>query len=282
MTDSCAERIAAARSWLFTPGTRPELFRRAGEAGADAIILDLEDAVAPADKDAARGNVIGWLAASAPDGPLRAVRINAPSTRAGLRDLDALLGAAGAPQALFVPKCEGPGTVALVTALFAEAGSPVPVIAMVESAAGVAGLADLARAPGLGGIALGTADLSADLGCDPDGAAIEVIRTSVVVQATATGLPAIDAPCFALDGQRTADEARAAARLGFRAKAAIHPGQIAAVNAAFAPSPADVAWAERVIAAAAAGAAAVDGAMVDEAVARRARHIVSRTAPPGP
>lgn len=271
--------IAGVRSWLFTPGTRPERFARAGECGSDAIIVDLEDAVAPADKDAARSNAVAWLAAPRPAGPLRAVRINPPSSRSGLHDLDALLGVPHAPEIVVVPKCDGPGVIALVSALFAEAGTPVRVVAMVESAAGVAGLAELVRAPGLAGLALGTADLAADLGCAPDGPSLDVIRTSLVVHAASAGLAAIDAPSFSLDDDAVAAAARAAAARGFDAMAAIHPAQVAAIHRAFVPSAGEIAWATRVIDAVAGGAARLDGQMVDEAMARRARRVLSRTVP---
>ncbi len=279
MTDRPAERLAGARSWLFTPGTQPRLFSRASEAGADGLIIDLEDAVSLADKDAARDHALAYLATTPQPGLLRTVRINAPSSRAGIRDLEALLRIEGAPDALVLPKSESPAVVSLVAALLADAGKATAIIALVESAVGVANIAQLVGAPELAGIAFGAADLSADLGCEPSWDPLASIRTTLVVHAAAARIPIIDSPFFDLmDVAGLQAEARAAAAQGFSAKAAIHPRQIAAINAAFTPSAADVDWANEVLSAATGGARRVDGAMVDQAIARRARRILASMA----
>jgi (S)-citramalyl-CoA lyase len=279
VTHQRAERLAGARSWLFTPGTRPHLFGRAGEAGADGLIIDLEDAVPAGEKEAAREHVVAHFAGAPELGLLRAVRINPPSSHAGIRDLDALLQTTRAPDAVVLPKSESPGVVALVGALFAEAGKATAVIALVETAAGVANIAHLAAARELAGIAVGAADLSADLGCDPSWTSLAGIRTMLVLHAAASGIPVIDSPFFDLaDVAGLEVEARAAAARGFSAKAAIHPRQVAVINAAFTPSAADLDWAHRVLSVTAGGAALLDGAMVDEAVARRARRILASNA----
>ncbi len=270
------DRVAGARSWLYTPGTHPHRFDHAARAGAGGLIIDLEDAVPARDKDTARANAVTQLAIASAPVVLQAVRINPPATRAGLRDLDALVGAAGNLDAVVVPKCESAAAVALVATLFAEVGRAPAIIALVESAAGVAGIAELVGAPDLDAIAVGGADLSADLGCPPTWESLAVVRATLIVHAASARLPVIDSPFFDRDddaGLRA--EARAAAALGFCAKAAIQPRQIAAINSAFAPSDEEVAWAHAVLAVAEGGVGLVDGVMVDAAVARRARRILA-------
>ncbi len=274
-----AARVAGVRSWLYTPGTQPHGFDRAADAGADGLTIDLEDAVLARDKDRARANAVAHLSDRARHSALRAVRINPPATRAGLRDLDALVGTGGTLDAVVIPKCESPAVVGLVASLFAEAGTTPAVIALVESAAGVAGIAELVRAPALAAVAVGAADLAADLGCASGWQPLAGARALIILHASAARIPVVDSPFFDLaDTRGLRAEATAAAALGFRGKAAIHPDQIAAINRAFTPSSEDVAWAHAVLAVAVDGVGLVDGVMVDEAIARRARQVLDAVA----
>ena len=131
-----AERVAAVRSWLYTAGTQPQRFDRAAAAGADGLIIDLEDSVPVRDKDTARANAVAQLAVPSAAGVLQAVRINPPATRAGLRDLEALAGAGGRLDAVVVPKCESPAVLGMVASIFAEAGAAPAMIALVETGTG--------------------------------------------------------------------------------------------------------------------------------------------------
>jgi (S)-citramalyl-CoA lyase len=271
-----ADRVAGVRSGRYTPATQPQRFDRAADAGAGGLIIDLEDAVPARAKDIARANAVAHLATSAAPPVLRAVRINPPATRAGLRDLDALAGAGGGLDAVVVPKCESPAVVAMVATIFAEAGRTPALIALVETGAGVAAIAELVRAPDLAAVALGAADLSADLGCAPAWESLSVVRGLLVVHASAVRVPLIDSPFFDLaDDAGLRAEAGAAAELGFNAKAAIHPRQVPAINAAFAPSADQIQWAHAVLVVAEDGLGVVDGVMVDAAAARRARQILA-------
>ena len=275
-----AERVAGVRSWLYTPGTQPRWFDRAAAAGVDGLIIDLEDAVPARDKDAARANAAAQLAVPRAPGVLQAVRINPPATRAGLRDLDALAGTGGRLDAVVVPKCESPAVLAMVASIFAEAGAAPAVIALVETGTGVAAIAEVVRAPDLAAVALGAADLSADLGCAPAWETLAIARGLLVIHAAAARVPLIDSPFFDLaDEAGLRAEAAASARLGFRSKAAIHPRHVAAINAAFAPSVDEIEWAHAVLAVADDGAGLVDGVMVDAAAARRARRILAGIRP---
>ena len=267
----------ARRSWLFTPATRPDRFARAGEAGADVLIIDLEDAVAPGDKDRARAAALAHLDAGRGTAPIQALRVNGLRTRAGLDDLRLLLESRTGPEAVILPKVETPDEPRLVDAWLAEAGSPAALVALVESARGVEAAPEIARStPRLSALMFGAADLAADLGAPAAWEPLLYARSRVVAAAAAAGIGAIDAPYFDLKDRAGQEaELRAAVALGFAAKAAIHPGQVAAINAALTPSAAAVAEAREILAQNEAGVGVVGGRMVDEAVARRARRILA-------
>ena len=267
----------ARRSWLFTPATRSDRFARAGEAGADVLIIDLEDAVAPGDKDRARAAALAHLDAGRGTAPIQALRVNGLRTRAGLDDLRLLLESRTGPDAVILPKVETPDEPRLVDAWLAEAGSPAALVALVESARGVEAAPEIARStPRLSALMFGAADLAADLGAPAAWEPLLYARSRVVAAAAAAGIGAIDAPYFDLKDQAGLEaELRAAVALGFAAKAAIHPGQVAAINAALTPSAAAVAEAREILAQNEAGVGVVGGRMVDEAVARRARRILA-------
>jgi citrate lyase subunit beta/citryl-CoA lyase len=255
----------AASSFLFVPATRPDRIAKAIASDADIAIIDLEDAVAPADKDAARAALAGVAQRAA-------VRINA----AGTPWFDADLAACRAARVpvVVLPKAEEPAHAQRVRAALPEAA----VIAIVETAAGFENIDAIARSD-VARLAFGSLDLQVDLGIDDDGEPLHYFRTRIVLASRLAGLPPpIDGVCTALDDEaRLEAELARARRFGFGAKLCIHPKQIAAVRAAFAPTDAQIAWARRVLAASANGAAArVDGEMVDAPVVARARGILRR------
>lgn len=264
------------RSWLFTPATRPDRFGRAAAAGADVLILDLEDAVAPPDKEAARRSALEWLAGQGGGGVVRVLRVNAPGTLSGLDDLAALARSPAQPDMVLVPKADSAGTLRLVDAVLGEAGKTARLVALIESAQGVAAAEEIARStPRLAALFFGAADLAADLGAEAAWEPLLAARSRVVNAAALAGLAAVDSPFFALaDEAGLKAEARAASRMGFAAKAAIHPRQVAAINEAFTPTADQVAEARLILAENARGVGVVGGRMVDEAVARRARRVL--------
>ncbi len=257
------------RSLLFVPGHRADRFDKALAAGASAVIIDLEDAVAPADKDAARAALAGWLR------PEHAVivRINSADTPWFAADL-ALCGAPGVA-GVMCPKAERPETLAQVAAAGARGLLP-----LVESAAGIANLDALARAHGVWRLAFGSIDLQVDLGLkDATEDELLPLRLQLVLASRLAGIGApVDGVSTAIDdADRLAQDVARARRLGFGGKLCIHPKQVALVNAGMAPSAAELAWAQRVTdASAAAGGAAVavDGKMVDKPVLLRAAAIL--------
>jgi (S)-citramalyl-CoA lyase len=274
MTDHSSTR---ARSWLFTPATRPDRFAKAFAAGADVAILDLEDAVAPGDKAQARTIAIDYLADDPAHGVRDALRINGLDTRAGISDLDALLGSTAAPDFLVLPKTETAGHLQILDRLLTAAGKDTRLIGLIESARGLAAVEAIAAAtPRLAGLMLGAADMAADLGSATAWAPLAFARGRLIAACALAGVAAIDAPFFDLrDEAGLKQEVAAAVALGFAAKAAIHPVQIAAINATLTPSAEAVDKARAVLAENAMGVGTVDGQMIDEAVARKARRTLA-------
>ena len=269
--------VASARSWLFTPGTRTDLFARAAESHADALILDLEDSVAPSDKDDARAKVLDFLVAP-PAGLLHAVRINSFGTRAGLRDLYELVERQVAVDVVVLPKSDGPSLIAAVSRALDEAQMTAAIVPLVESARGLETVPEMLGASRrTGAVMFGAADLAADLGAQASFEAMSWARGRLISAAALARASVIDSPFFDIDDHDglTRECSRTAA-LGFTAKAAIHPAQVSVINAAWTPAADQLEWAQRVLLVNEAGVGTVDGEMVDEAVARRARRLLAR------
>lgn len=257
------------RSYLFVPGDRPERIAKAQASGADAVIVDLEDAVAPAGKTAARDAVSAVLDAQAPV----VLRVNGADT--GWFADDARLAAHPGVAAVMLPKASAADALAQLHA--ASGGKPL--LALIETAAGMANLAAIAAAPGVARLVFGSIDFQLDLDIADDDLALLAFRSQLVLASRVAGRPApVDGVTTALDdAARIEAEARRARALGFGAKLCIHPRQVPHVNSAFSPGPEELAWAERVVAAAAAAdgaAVAVDGKMVDAPVLARARRLL--------
>jgi (S)-citramalyl-CoA lyase len=264
------------RSWLFTPATRPDRFDKAAASGADVFIIDLEDSVAPADKAEARRVALVHLAQPATGSCGRALRINGLDRRFGLADLHALMESSASPDYLVLPKTESAAHLQILDRLLAEAGKVARLVALIESARGLAALEEIATAtPRLEALLFGAADMSADLGAGTAWAPLAYARSRLVAACSLAGILAIDSPFFDVKDhggltQETAD----AVALGFTGKAAIHPNQIAPINAALTPRPEEVAQARAILAENAKGVGVVEGHMVDEAVARKARRVL--------
>lgn len=276
-----------ARTYLYAPGASPRLMHKALVTGADAVILDLEDAVAPAVKAEARVNVASLLEQS-PDSPAAIfVRPNRAGPGYDLDDLRAVVrpGLAG----LRLPKAEPSAVSALLDVLGdieRDAGllaGSVTLEPLIESAAGAAEVAVLARMSRVARLALGGADLAADLGVPPDSPVIDHVGVQLVVHSRAGGLPApvdrVHTAIGDLDGLGAAVER--AVQFGFGAKSVIHPAQIGVVHRGLAPTAGEVEWARGVIAGVEAApvnqaALVVDGGFVDAAVVARAERVLDR------
>lgn len=254
----------AARSYLFVPGNRPERFAKACASGADAVIVDLEDAVPPAEKSAARSNVAAWAST---DHPVL-VRVNGMDTE-WFRDDIALCASPGIA-AVVLPKAER----------IEDAGKPL--VPIVETARGFWNAAAIAQSAGVIRLAFGSIDFQLDLGIRGEGEELLYFRSQLVLVSRLAGLPApVDGITTVFDSPDPvrADTQRAR-RLGFGGKLCIHPKQVALVNECFGPLPEEEAWAKRIVAAAAAageGAIALDGEMIDRPVLARAQEILRQT-----
>ncbi|MFM2060254.1 MAG: hypothetical protein RLY71_4639 [Pseudomonadota bacterium] len=269
----------AARSYLFVPGDRPERFEKALATAADAVVIDLEDAVTPANKPAARAAAAAALGRmTATERERIVVRINDEATPWFDDDL-ALLRDAGV-SAVLLPKAERAATIARLRA----ACPAISVLPLVETAQGVLAADALAAAPGVQRLVFGTIDYALDMDLQGPlattlGLDFAAARLGLVSRAAGL-LPPVAGVTVALDDEAAlrADLDRARAH-GFGAKLCIHPKQVAAVHALLAPSADELAWAQRVLAAAdAVGGAAVqlDGKMIDKPVIERARRLVQR------
>ena len=274
------------RSYLYVPGDRADRLERAFSRDPDAVIADLEDAVAPPDKARALDTVSAWLMALG-DNSLPAqvwVRVNDVDQREV--EIRAI---ASAPclSGLVLPKVDAATEVEDVTRLLAELGRSELLIApMIESASGLVHLHQIAAVAGVHQLHLGEMDLAADLGLDPGADERELLhpRSQVVVASRHAGLLPPAAPVSAEISDReafaaTTDELR---RLGFRGRDCIHPVQVVAANAVFSPTAEQLSWADEVLAKAGREPGAFRdsrGRMVDEAVLRRARSIQQQAGP---
>lgn len=255
---------------LFVPGNRPERFDKAVASGADAVILDLEDAVAGEHKRAAGAHVVEYLQRN----PHLMVRINARSTSWFEEDLAAL--ATTAVAAVMLPKAESADD---VTAVCARLSGKVRVVPLIESARGLARLEQILGCDNVWCAAFGSLDFALDLDCAPTWEALLLARTQLVLHSRLANLPPpLDGVTAAFDQPALAeDEARRAAQLGFGGKLAIHPRQVEPITRGFQPDEATWRWAETVVAAARAGdAAQLNGAMIDRPVLERALRILTK------
>jgi len=278
------------RSLLFAPADQPRKMEKALASTADAVVLDLEDAVGPSAKDGARAGLAGPLPAQRRPGIV--VRVNARGTPWYLHDLAAAV--ALRPAAVMLPKCTGPADLQALDhhleALEAAAGLPhggIGVLALAtETAASLHHLDYRGVTPRLRALCFGAEDLSAELGALPrdtgGGYAAPVIqaRGAMLLAATAAGVPALDTPFpDPRDEAGLLRETQAAARDGFSGKMCIHPAQLAPVNAAFTPDAAQLAWARAVRDAFArqpeAGVLSLDGRMLERMHLRLAQRLLA-------
>ena len=268
---------ADALTYLFVPGNRPERFAKALASGADRVILDLEDAVASADKAAARSAVAQWLQSQSALADRLLVRINDDASPWYVDDL-ALL-AASPLRCVMLPKCESPAQVAAVLALLPSGCQVLPLI---ETARGLQAVQAIAQAPGVARLAFGSLDFMLDVDVPADSLMLDMVAAQIALASRAAGLPApVAGVTPALDAAQVSADMAQARSLGFGAKMCIHPAQVAAVLAALAPTASELAWAQRVLqASAAAGGSAlqIDGKMVDRPVLLRAERLLARAA----
>jgi citrate lyase subunit beta/citryl-CoA lyase len=259
------------RSYLFVPATRSDRIAKAVASGADAVIVDLEDAVAPADKTLAREALAGWFAAAPPDAAIY-VRTNAADTRWFADDL-ALCRTAGKKLAgIVLPKAER-------IEQLARAAAVAPVLPLIETAQGFAHLHKLAYANRVQRLLFGSIDFRVDLGIGDEREGLLYFRSELVLQSRLAELPPpVDGVTTTFDDPAPLEsDTRYIKALGFGAKLCIHPKQFETVHRVFAPTQEEIAWARRVLQAAEAAqgaAVALDGRMIDRPVILSAQRII--------
>ena len=281
MTTHDQEIVQPRRSFIFAPGLRPELYPKALACGADIVCVELEDGVAPHDKDEAREKTMALFAElQADDGVERIVRINCLRSAVGLDDVQAILATDTPPPALMLPKVVSPDEIVWLDDLLTERGHDTRLHIIIEMNAGLEAVFDIARASSrIDALFFGGVDMSADLRCKNAWEPLLYARSRMVHAAASVGIDAIDVPYLDLDDlEGMKAQAQLAKDLGFSGKGAVHPKQISALNEVFTPSPEEVAKAQKILAAfeeANTGLVVVDGKLIEKPVVREMQRIVS-------
>ena len=261
------------RSFIFTPGTRPELLSKAFESGADIVCLELEDGVAPDEKNKARQNVVTLLKSA----PVRescelVVRVNSLRTRFGLDDLVAFLDTPP-PLTIMLPKVESEDEVKIIDDLFLESNQQINLQVIIETNKGLEACFEIAQSsPNITALFFGGVDMAADLRCSGTWDSLLYARSKLVHAAAAANIDSLDVPFLDLNDENgLLEQATLAKELGFSGKGAIHPKQIPVINSIFTPSPEEIAYAVRVIEEfkkAESGLVVLDGKLIEKPVLR--------------
>ncbi|MDB5840643.1 MAG: aldolase [Herminiimonas sp.] len=270
------------RSYLFVPGNRPERFVKAVASGAGAVVLDLEDAVPPEEKLAARAAVCDWLAQRQPADPGAWVRINSADTEYFEDDVRAL--AAVKPLGIMLPKTESAAPLREIIRLLDTL--EIPVIPIIESALGLMNALEIAKGPRTERLAFGSIDFQLDTGILNDAEGLLFARSTLVITSVVARIGApIDGVTMQIgDAAQLQSDVARARELGFGAKLCIHPNQVALTESGFRPSEEELRWARAVIAAsdAASGhAVRLDNKLIDLPVVERARRMLLDEVHPG-
>ena len=281
MSETSQTRLQPRRSFIFSPGLRPDMYPKALASGADIVCVELEDGIAPKDKAQARTSGFGLFEhAQADDGVERIVRINCLRTAFGLADVDAVLATDTPPPALMLPKVLGPEEVRWLDDLLTERGHATRLHVIIETNAGLENAQTIAQSSDrVDALFFGGVDMAAELRCKNAWEPLLYARSRVVHAAAAAGIDAIDVPYLDLqDLEGMVREAELARDLGFSGKGAIHPNQIAAINGVFSPTEAEVAHAQKIVdafAEADTGLVVVDGKLIEKPVLREMNRVLA-------
>ncbi len=269
------------RSFIFTPGLRPDMYPKALASGADIVCIELEDGIAPKDKAEARERALALFETpQADDGVERIVRINSMRERFGIEDVQAILATDTPPPALMMPKVRTPDEVVMLDQLLTEAEHATRLHVIIETNEGLDAAFEIARCSArIDAMFFGGVDMAAELRCQNTFESMIYARSRVVHAAAAAGLDVIDVPFLDLDdpeGMRI--EAEKVRDLGFAGKGSVHPKQIAALNEVFTPPADKIARARRIISefeAADTGLVVIDGKLIEKPVLRDMYRIVA-------
>ena len=273
--------VRPRRSFIFTPGLRPDMYPKALASGADIVCVELEDGIAPKDKAEAREKALALFEQpQAEDGVERIVRINSMRERFGIEDVNAILASKTPPPALMMPKVRTPDEVTILDQLLTEAGHETRLHVIIETNEGLEAAFEIAKCSDrIDAMFFGGVDMAAELRCQNNYDALLYARSRVVHASAAAGLDVIDVPYLDLDdpdGMRI--EAERVRDLGFSGKGSVHPKQIAALNEVFTPSEAQITRARRIISEfekANTGLVVIDGKLIEKPVLRDMYRIVA-------
>ncbi len=269
------------RSFIFTPGLKPDMYPKALSSGADIVCVELEDGIAPKDKAEARAAALGLFETpQADDGVERVVRINSMREAFGIADVQAILATDTPPPSLMMPKVRTPDEVVMLDNLLTERGHATRLQVIIETNAGLEAAYDIAHCSGrIDAILFGGVDMAAELRCQNAWEPLLYARSRVIHAAASAGLDAIDVPYLDLDDpEGMAVAAQQARGLGFAGKGAVHPKQIAALNHVFTPGADEIARARRIIRTfeeADTGLVVIDGKLIEKPVLRDMHRIVA-------
>jgi (S)-citramalyl-CoA lyase len=269
------------RSFIFTPGLKPEMFPKALASGADMVCIELEDGIAPKDKEEARIKALKLFeVAQADDGVERILRINSMRERFGIEDVLAILTTDTPPPSLMMPKVQSPDEIIMLDQLLTERGHKTRLHVIIETNAGLEAAYEIANCSSrIEAMFFGGVDMAAELRCENNWQQLIYARSRVVHAAASAGLDVIDVPYLNLqDLDGMCDEAKKAKDLGFAGKGSVHPKQIAALNDIFTPSKDNITRARRVIKTfedADTGLVVIDGKLIEKPVMREMYRIVA-------
>ncbi|WP_085632602.1 HpcH/HpaI aldolase/citrate lyase family protein [Marivita cryptomonadis] len=269
------------RSFIFTPGLRPDMFPKALASGADIVCVELEDGIAPKDKAEARQKALALFEQpQADDGVERIVRINSMRERFGIEDVQAILATGTPPPALMLPKVRTPDEVVILDQLLTEAGHETRLHVIIETNEGLEAAFEIAKCSDrIDAMFFGGVDMAAELQCQNSFESMIYARSRVVHASATAGLDVIDVPFLDLDdpeGMRI--EAEKVRDLGFAGKGSVHPKQIAVLNQVFTPPADKIARARRIIVefeAADTGLVVIDGKLIEKPVLREMYRVVA-------
>ena len=280
MTDQ-SQVVQPRRSFIFSPGLRPDMFPKALASGADIVCVELEDGVAPKDKDEARASAMALFETpQADDGVERIVRINCLRTAFGLADLQAVMDSDTPPPALMLPKVMTPDEVQWLDDILTERGLATRLHIIIETNVALENVFDIACASSrIDALFFGGVDMAAELRCRNAWEPLLYARSRVVHAAASVGIDAIDVPYLDLDDPESMErEATLACNLGFSGKGSIHPKQIEILNGVFTPDDATVKHARKILKAFAeadTGLVVVDGKLIEKPVLREMQRVIS-------
>ena len=275
------QNIQSRRSFIFTPGLKPEMFPKALNSGADMVCVELEDGIAPKDKEIARKLAIKiFKEKKIEDSVERILRINCLREKFGIDDVKSILETDSPPPALMIPKVKTSDEIILLDNLLSEKGHDCRIHVIIETNEGLENVYKIANCSNrIDALFFGGVDMSAELRCENKWEPLLYARSRIVHAAASAGIDAIDVPYLDLeDLEGMRKEAILAKELGFSGKGSIHPKQIPILNEVFTPSKSEIKKAQNIVSVfekANTGLVVIDGKLIEKPVLREMYRILS-------